>query len=125
MIHHYAIQSDRHGNARVWSDNLQLPYTSKLEVICDQTTSNFLVYNPQLPHITSNFLMVAMVIMVAMVMVVMMVLVRVLMMIMVVVVVIVVMVVMVDMVVVVDIVVVVDMVVMVIMAATTGQDGTN
>ena len=123
MIHHYAIQSDRHGNARVWSDNLQLPYTSKLEVICDQTTSNFLVYNPQLPHITSNFLMVAMVIMVAMVMVVMMV--RVLMMIMVVVVVIVVMVVMVDMVVVVDIVVVVDMVVMVIMAATTGQDGTN
>ena len=28
---------------------LQLHYTSKLEVICDQTTSNVLVYNLQLP----------------------------------------------------------------------------
>ena len=36
-----------------------------------QITPNFLVYNLQLPHITSNFLMVAMVIMVATVMVVM------------------------------------------------------
>ena len=36
--------------AWLWSDNLQLPYTSKLEVIWDQTTSNFLVYNFQLPH---------------------------------------------------------------------------
>ena len=43
-----------------WSDNLQFPYTSKLEVILwDQTISNFLVYNLQLPDITSNFLMVA------------------------------------------------------------------
>ena len=109
--------------ARIWSDNLQLPYTRRLKVIWDQMTSNFLVYNPQLPHTTSNSLMVAMAIMVSMVMVVMVVMmVMVLMMIMVV---IVVMVVMVDMVVVVDIVVVVDMVVMVIMAATTGQDGTN
>ena len=33
--------SDRRGNAR----NLQLLYTSKLEVIWDQTTYNFLVYN--------------------------------------------------------------------------------
>ena len=50
----------------IWSDNLQLLYTSKLEVIWDQTTSNFHVYNLlHLPHITSNFLMVAMVIMVA------------------------------------------------------------
>ena len=31
-------------------DNLQLPYTSKSEVIWDQTTSNFIVYNLQLPH---------------------------------------------------------------------------
>ena len=37
-------------------DNLQ---TSLLEVIWDQTTSNFLVFNLKLPHITSNFLMVA------------------------------------------------------------------
>ena len=43
------------------------PQTSLSEVISDQTTSNFLVYNLQLPHITSNFLMVAMVIMFAMV----------------------------------------------------------
>ena len=34
------------------SDNHQLPC-----VVC--TTSNFLVYNLQLPHMTSNFLMVA------------------------------------------------------------------
>ena len=59
----------------LWSDNLQLPYTSKSEVIWDQTTSNFLVYNLQLPHITSNFLMVAIVIMVATVMLVRMVMV--------------------------------------------------
>ena len=39
MIHH----SER--LMRIWSDNLQLPYTSKLEVIWDQTTFNFLVYN--------------------------------------------------------------------------------
>ena len=32
------------------SDNLQLPYTSKLDVIWDQTTFNFLVYNLRLPH---------------------------------------------------------------------------
>ena len=38
-------------------------------------TSNFLVYNLQLPHITSNFHMVAIVIMVATVMVVMLVMV--------------------------------------------------
>ena len=54
-----------------WSDNRNLLYISKLEVIGDQTTSNFHVYNLQLPHITSNFLIVAMIIMVATVMVVM------------------------------------------------------
>ena len=35
-----------------------------MEVILDETTSNFLAYNHQLPQITSNFLMVAMVAMV-------------------------------------------------------------
>ena len=35
---------------RIWSDNLQPSYTSKLEVIRDQTTSDFLVYNLQHPH---------------------------------------------------------------------------
>ena len=50
--------------ARIRSDNLQRPYASKLEVIWDQTTSNFLVYNLQLPRITSNFMMVVKVIMV-------------------------------------------------------------
>ena len=45
------------------SDNHQLPC-----VVC--TTSNFLVYNLQLPHITSNFLMVATVMVVMLVMVV-------------------------------------------------------
>ena len=67
LSHHYAIQRDRRGNARIWSDNLQLPYTSKLEVIWDQTTSNFLVYNLQHPWITSNFLMITMVVLVAMI----------------------------------------------------------
>ena len=43
----------------LWSDNLQLPYTSKSEVIWNRTTSNFLVYNLLLPHITPNFLMIA------------------------------------------------------------------
>ena len=32
------------------SDNLPLPYTSKLDIIWDQTTFNFIVYNLQLPH---------------------------------------------------------------------------
>ena len=36
--------------AQIWSDNLQLPYTSKLEVIWDPTTSNLLVYSLQLPY---------------------------------------------------------------------------
>ena len=36
VIHHVAIQS---GCAPIWSDNLQLPYTRKLEVIWNQTTS--------------------------------------------------------------------------------------
>ena len=35
----------------------QITPLSVSEVIWDQTTSNFLVYNLQLPHITSNFLM--------------------------------------------------------------------
>ena len=61
--------------AHIWSDNLQLPYTSKLEVISDQATSDFLVYKLQLPHITSKFLMVATVIVVMAVMVVMVVMV--------------------------------------------------
>ena len=39
-------------------------------IISDHTNSNFLVYNLQHPHITSNFLMVTLVIMVATVMVV-------------------------------------------------------
>ena len=36
----------------IWSGNLQHPYTSKLEVIWDQTTSNFIVYNlhPRYKH---------------------------------------------------------------------------
>ena len=59
MIHHSEQKMQQ--CARIWSDNLQLPYTRRLEVIWDQITSNFLVYNPQLPHITHNFLMVAMV----------------------------------------------------------------
>ena len=41
-----------------------------------QITPNFLVYNLQLPHLTSNFLNVAMIIMVATVMVVMLVVVN-------------------------------------------------
>ena len=49
MIHDVASQSDRRGNARIWSD--------KLEVVLDQTASKFLVYNLQLPHITANLLM--------------------------------------------------------------------
>ena len=53
----------------------QLPYTSKLEVVRDQTTSDFLVYSLQLPHIPSNSLVVAMVIMVALAMMVAMILV--------------------------------------------------
>ena len=52
----------------IWPDNLQLPYVQPPTSLC--TTSNFLVYNLQLPRITSNFLMVARVIMVATVMVV-------------------------------------------------------
>ena len=36
--------------ARIWSENLQLLYTSKLEVIRDQTAFKLLVYNLQLPH---------------------------------------------------------------------------
>ena len=51
------IQIDRRGNARIWSDNLQLPYRSKLEVIWEKTTSDFLIYNLKLPHTTSNFLL--------------------------------------------------------------------
>ena len=34
----------------IWSNNLQLPYTSKLEVKWYQTTSNMLVNNLQLPY---------------------------------------------------------------------------
>ena len=48
MIHH--SEPSTRQCARIWSDNLQLPYTRRLEVIWDQITSNFLVYNPQLPH---------------------------------------------------------------------------
>ena len=59
--------------------NLQLPCWRLYEMrkpptsLC--TTSNFFVYNLQLPHITSNFLIVAIIIMVALVMVVMLVMV--------------------------------------------------
>ena len=73
--------------ARIWSDNLQLPYTSKLEVICDQLpcvqppTSS---YDFQLPHgrhgqlviMIAIVIIVTMVITVAMVMVVTVVLVN-------------------------------------------------
>ena len=57
MIHH-SERSTRQC-ACVWSDNFQLPHTSELEVIWDQTTPNFLVpcvqprtssYNFQLSH---------------------------------------------------------------------------
>ena len=37
----WSIQCGRRGNTHIWSDNLQLPYTSKLELTCDQITSNF------------------------------------------------------------------------------------
>ena len=37
--------------AQIWSDNLQLPYTSKLEVMRDQINPDLLVYNLQLPDI--------------------------------------------------------------------------
>ena len=45
----FIIQSDR-------SDNLQLPYTSRLEVIWDQIASDLLVYNLQLPYKRSSWL---------------------------------------------------------------------
>ena len=51
LIRHNAIQRDRRGNARIWSDNPQFPYnTSKLGVIWDRATSDLLVYNIQLPY---------------------------------------------------------------------------
>ena len=61
MIHHSERLMQQ--CERIWSDNLQLPYTSKLEVIWDQPTTNFLVYNLKLPCVqpptslctTSNF----------------------------------------------------------------------
>ena len=53
IIHHHSERSTRQC-ARIWSDNLYFPYTSRLEVIRDQTTSNFLVINLQLPHITPS-----------------------------------------------------------------------
>ena len=37
-------------SAHIRSDNLQLPYTCKLGVIWNQTISNLLVYNLQLPY---------------------------------------------------------------------------
>ena len=59
---------------RIWSDNLQLPYTRKLEVIWGQTTSNFLVYNLQLTNTMVNlFIMSEMVFMVVRVLMVVMV----------------------------------------------------
>ena len=70
LVIHHSEQSTRQC-AHIWSDSHQLAYTSKLKVIWDQTTSNFLVYNFQLPHTTSNFLLAAMVIMALMVMVIM------------------------------------------------------
>ena len=42
--------------ARIRSDNLQLPYASKLEVMSDHKTSDLLLYNLQLPHKTSKLL---------------------------------------------------------------------
>ena len=49
LKNHHSERSTRQC-AHVWSDNLQLPYTSKLEVIWDQTTSDFLEFNLQLPY---------------------------------------------------------------------------
>ena len=63
MIHH-SERSTRQC-ARIWSDNLQLPYTSKLEVIWDQITYNLLMYNLQLPLVAMA--MVVMLLMVLMV----------------------------------------------------------
>ena len=93
--------SDRRGNARasgqITSNFLTQASWRLIEIrqpptsLC--TTSNSLVFNLQLPHITSNLLMAAMVIMVTIVMVLMM---------MLVVIVVMVMVVVVDMVVLVD-----------------------
>ena len=62
FIHSFTIHHSEWSTrqcARIWLDNLQPPDTSKLEVIWDQTTSNFLVYNLQLPYIISNFFVVA------------------------------------------------------------------
>ena len=63
LMNHHSEPSTR-PCARVWLNNLQLPYTSKLEVIRDQTTSSFLVYNLKLPYKfdTHQFIMVEMVI---------------------------------------------------------------
>ena len=51
----------------IWSDNLQFPYTSKLEVY--MRSDNFLMYNLQLPYKfdSHQFIMVDMVIMVELV----------------------------------------------------------
>ena len=50
----FAFQSDPHGNAHPAG---QIPPTFLHKVIWDQTTSNFLVFNLQIPHITSKLLM--------------------------------------------------------------------
>ena len=46
----YHSEWSRWRSEHIWSDNLWLPYTSKLEVIGDQTTSNLLVFNLQLTY---------------------------------------------------------------------------
>ena len=47
--HQFERSTRQWATACIRSDNLQLPYTSKLEVIWDHTTYHFLVYNLQLP----------------------------------------------------------------------------
>ena len=46
----YQFERSTRQCARIWSDNLQLLYTSKLEVIWDQTTSDLLMYKLRLPY---------------------------------------------------------------------------
>ena len=68
---HYSERSTRQW-ARIWSDNLQLPCVLPPTHLCN--TSNFLVYNLQLPYKfdSHQFIMVEMVMVVAMVIMVVM-----------------------------------------------------
>ena len=49
VIHSFVVCFPE-GSTHVWSENPQLRYTGKLEIIWDQTTSDLLVYNLQLSN---------------------------------------------------------------------------